>query len=422
MTENNFAMDLAIEQGCDEAQKFIDKLRSNKQRDIGDIRLLDAFLRQIPIPPQPDRPIGALPLKGLGLGFVQPASQAATDIIVESSHVFSSGASVGRAIESDKQKAWNNVQALANKAGAKFPELVAAQWALESDFGKSLSGKNNYFGLKGKSGTHVATQEEVNGQMVTIDACFVDFNSAQDCINYLVKLWYKDYERYQGVNHQPTREAAAEALKAQGYATDSNYPEKLIDLMNQYAKVAAAADAPLWLPEFLGEGKAAAESGQRVDKDEVIQAVAKDLVASQVIWSDMNFQLTEHFALGEYLCNDHRRVPHEAKIQRNILQMIRELEKIRIDYGHAILITSGYRPAEINHEVGGVADSQHIQGLAVDICPADQGSDIREFQSWVDKNWYGCLGYGAKNGFVHIDSRNGKGWKTGGEKGFRWPY
>ncbi|MBW4522187.1 MAG: peptidoglycan-binding protein [Scytolyngbya sp. HA4215-MV1] len=70
--DSNFDMDLAIEQGCDEAQKFIDQLRKNKQKDMSDVRLLDAFLRQIPIPAKPDRPKGALPLKGLGLGVVQP--------------------------------------------------------------------------------------------------------------------------------------------------------------------------------------------------------------------------------------------------------------------------------------------------------------------------------------------------------------
>ncbi|MBD2054619.1 transglycosylase SLT domain-containing protein [Oculatella sp. FACHB-28] len=72
MTDSGFNMDLAIEQGCDLAQRFIDQLRKNKQKDMSDVRLLDAFLRQIPIPPKPDRPRGALPLKGLGLGVVQP--------------------------------------------------------------------------------------------------------------------------------------------------------------------------------------------------------------------------------------------------------------------------------------------------------------------------------------------------------------
>ena len=93
MTDSNFDMDLAIEQGCDEAQKFIDQLRKNRQNNMGDVRLLDAFLRQIPIPSKPDRPTGELPLKGLGLG-VQPALHTPTNPKANPSNVASSAASV----------------------------------------------------------------------------------------------------------------------------------------------------------------------------------------------------------------------------------------------------------------------------------------------------------------------------------------
>jgi flagellum-specific peptidoglycan hydrolase FlgJ len=44
---------------------------------------------------------------------------------------------------------WEGVSLHAKRVGAKFPELVASQWALESGFGKHVSGKHNYFGLKG---------------------------------------------------------------------------------------------------------------------------------------------------------------------------------------------------------------------------------------------------------------------------------
>ena len=72
---SNFDLSLAIDQACDRAQQFLDELRKNKPRDgdmrMGDVRLLDAILRQIPIPPLPDRPSGAMPLRGLGLGIIQ---------------------------------------------------------------------------------------------------------------------------------------------------------------------------------------------------------------------------------------------------------------------------------------------------------------------------------------------------------------
>ena len=62
---------------------------------------------------------------------------------------------------------WDGVTAAAKVSGAKYPELVAAQWALESSWGKHVSGKNNYFGLKG-SGTNQSTQEFIDGNWITI--------------------------------------------------------------------------------------------------------------------------------------------------------------------------------------------------------------------------------------------------------------
>lgn len=134
----------------------------------------------------------------------------------------------------DYPNTWDGVKAAAQACGAKFPELVAAQWMLESAGGTAVSGKNNFFGIKGSGSSHV-TQEEVNGHMVTITAGFIDFPCLKDCVNYLVTRWYLDYRGYQGVNHSATAEAAAYNLKAQGYATDSAYPEKLIRIMKEHA-------------------------------------------------------------------------------------------------------------------------------------------------------------------------------------------
>lgn len=137
-------------------------------------------------------------------------------------------------------------------------------------------------------------------------------------------------------------------------------------------------------------------------------------------WSDMSSLITQHFTVGENLQNDRRRIPIHDIVKTNILKVMNELEKIRIDYGNPIRITSGYRPPAINKAVGGASQSRHIQGDAVDIAPVS--GDLSSFQEYIDRNWYGALGYGARKGFVHIDCRNGKGWKTGGSKGTRWNY
>jgi len=129
---------------------------------------------------------------------------------------------------------WHLIAELAVKAGCKFPELVAAQWACESGWGQYQSGKNNFFGIKGP-GTKKETKEWDGAKFVTIVDEFKDYSSPEECVNDLVEKWYKDYKGYSGINNAPNREEAARQLVKQGYATDPAYSSKLIDIMSRNA-------------------------------------------------------------------------------------------------------------------------------------------------------------------------------------------
>lgn len=130
---------------------------------------------------------------------------------------------------------WKGVITAASKAGAKFPQVVAAQWALESGYGKHTSGKNNYFGIKGKDGegTLVSTTEFVGGMEIKVDAWFKNFTSLDACVAYIVDRWYKDYKGYKGVNRASTPEECAQLLVKEGYATDPLYATKLQRLLKE---------------------------------------------------------------------------------------------------------------------------------------------------------------------------------------------
>jgi hypothetical protein len=128
---------------------------------------------------------------------------------------------------------WDGIVSAARTAGAKFPELVAAQWTLESSSGKVVSGRNNFFGLKG-DGTLTTTQEFINGNWITIRDNFLDFPDIQTAVCYLVTRWYKDYKTWKGCNNAQTRAEAAQWLQKDGYATDPEYANRLIQLMDQH--------------------------------------------------------------------------------------------------------------------------------------------------------------------------------------------
>ena len=138
----------------------------------------------------------------------------------------------------EPDNSWGGVMAAARKAGAKFPEVVAAQWALESGWGAHTSGDNNYFGIKAAEGepySTCTTWEHYDGKDVTIQAKFRDFDSIQDCIDDLVTMWYKDYKGYKGVNRAQTVGECCQLLVAESYATDPHYASKLMSIINKQA-------------------------------------------------------------------------------------------------------------------------------------------------------------------------------------------
>jgi hypothetical protein len=131
---------------------------------------------------------------------------------------------------------WEGVQAAAKACGAQWPQVVAAQWALESGWGKHTSGHNNFFGIKGVEGqgSLVKTTEFYGGMEVKVNAWFKNFPSLYECVNELVTKWYKDYKQYKGVNRAKSPEECASLLVKEGYATDPVYATKLINILKQH--------------------------------------------------------------------------------------------------------------------------------------------------------------------------------------------
>jgi uncharacterized protein YcbK (DUF882 family) len=105
---------------------------------------------------------------------------------------------------------------------------------------------------------------------------------------------------------------------------------------------------------------------------------------------------------------------HYNKITtKYILELALKLDKIRSEWGSPVLVTSWHRPTVVNWAVG-ASNSQHLHGRGVDSRLVNLAS-LARFQAWLDQHWYGALGYGAQYSFVHLDTRNDKGWRTEGK-------
>ena len=118
--------------------------------------------------------------------------------------------------------------------GGFLPSVLIAQAAIESNWGRStLSAKyNNYFGIKaGKSWkgktVNMKTGEVFNGQNVTITSNFRVYDSLVDSIRDRNRLLRT--ARYATVEPATTPRAQAEAIKASGYCTATNYVESIME-------------------------------------------------------------------------------------------------------------------------------------------------------------------------------------------------
>jgi len=86
-----------------------------------------------------------------------------------------------------------------------------------------------------------------------------------------------------------------------------------------------------------------------------------------------------------------------SRMDATLLEM---LDSLRDRYGKPLRITSGYRTAEHNAAVGGVPDSSHMRGYAVDIAATSsrERHDIIKLAMEV-----GFDRIGVANTFIHLD-------------------
>ena len=123
------------------------------------------------------------------------------------------------------------------------PSVVIAQAILESGYGTSkLSKYNNIFGLNNYNDGYlvnagyvlIEVPQEKNGKLYYNYERMATFDNLMDCIKCL-KKWYtrsKYIEPLREAGNDSTRQIIA--IKNCGYATDSNYVSKIVDIIKRY--------------------------------------------------------------------------------------------------------------------------------------------------------------------------------------------
>lgn len=124
-----------------------------------------------------------------------------------------------------------------------LPSITIAQACLESNYGQSdLSQKyNNLFGVKGtnpNTSAVMTTKEYVKGKWITVKARFQIYDSYEASIRAHARLFQNgttwNHDQYKHVLASKDYKTQAKALVTDGYATDPDYADKLINLIEQF--------------------------------------------------------------------------------------------------------------------------------------------------------------------------------------------
>ena len=116
-------------------------------------------------------------------------------------------------------------------------------------------------------------------------------------------------------------------------------------------------------------------------------------------------QITEHFRVYEFACSDGSDVVFVSQA------LVEILENIRVHFGAAVTVTSGYRTVSYNATVENSSKtSQHCNGLAADIKVA--GVNPAAVADYAEQLLGDHGGVGRYGTFTHVDVRADKSrWK-----------
>lgn len=116
-----------------------------------------------------------------------------------------------------------------------FVSVTLAQWILESDWGRYVSGKNNYFGIKanaeqiaeGKFTVRLTHETTPRGQYIKIPQRFADYDTLEEGFDAHAALLTTPH--YRDCMMASTPEDYCRALWKDGYATgEPNEPYDLV--------------------------------------------------------------------------------------------------------------------------------------------------------------------------------------------------
>lgn len=123
--------------------------------------------------------------------------------------------------------------------------------------------------------------------------------------------------------------------------------------------------------------------------------------------------ISKNFSYQEFEVTDNKRFKEENiikdfEVRDNIKSLVLNiLQPLRDSYGKPLAINSGYRCDKLNNMLGGAKNSQHLYGMAADICPFSRNRICSNEEILGIANLVLYLGLdfdqmGIYNNFIHL--------------------
>ncbi|MBD2502749.1 D-Ala-D-Ala carboxypeptidase family metallohydrolase [Anabaena azotica] len=171
--------------------------------------------------------------------------------------------------------------------------------------------------------------------------------------------------------------------------------KELLDVKDQEEKASTTDDSSDSQPKLNPDAGTRTGKSMKLPNGEVVYENQYIVAGIPLTWGEATKGCTRIPTISEYV--------------QNAVRLAKVWGKVREKFGSPIVITSGYRPPNVNKAVGGVRNSQHLYFRALDMQPMN--GDFRKLWEVLEVSDFVGLGdavfRGRNKGFFHGDIRPG---------------
>ena len=193
----------------------------------------------------------------------------------------------------------------------------------------------------------------------------------------------------------------------------TSYKNSVYNILVNATTVQQASDVVLM--NFERPANAAAQKSKRaamgqVYYDKYAKGVENTTMATNTYKKGQKTKLSENFVSTEFDCHG-KGCCSETTVNPKLVEYI---QKIRDHFGKSITVTSGYRCATHNKNVGGATGSRHSKGDAADIVVSGvTPAEVAKYAESIGIKGIGLYETNADGHFTHIDTRDVKSFWYG---------